>query len=809
MAKRNIKFNLDFSNKDILPKFNIKQFDNALITISTYLEGNVFNPTGNTCKLYVSIGKEVFLQESNISVLENKIEIDLDKNIVGSHGKALGELELTDPSGAFTSTTFIFDIEPKVGEGATIPGGVEGFVALHERLIREFKEEINPKIDVINNSISNINIKDNEQDNRLEQIESKNIEQDTRLKDIEYTNKRQGVVINGLFNENTDGRLSIEGEGNDLKLEGSKDGLVDVELEGLSLNNLFPNTQFAETVNYPFVKMDITKFKFDTKYTFMLMGDLSNYKSVYLGSLDDTEIVIPRTYSSFFAFTTSLNINEFTKDMRLILYNNGKDFTAEMCRSFKVIILEGDYTNKSIPSQYFEGLQSTFEDKLITQEMVDSGLEKAENLGKYRADLKVVGKNKFDIAYLKEYIISENLDTVTLDYMEMHQGGFSIDLSNYGNVTFSYKCKANIEGKNPRFAFVYEDSTVESINNKTSTEMTYYSRSSNTTKKVKSLQIAYTSRDGNWTIDKNSIQLEEGTQATQYEPYKEYKTSILLDEPLRGIEGRAKDRVAKREDKLYAERKCNEVVLNGNENWTKYGDLGKCLCFYYKLPNQYGGSYSFINDKLQSIHSFDDTDHIHINDTGLHITIEKSKLETQDVTGFKKWLQANPIKVIYELAEPYFEPITPTLPRWVLDCFNDCTLHIDSNIPVSSVRATYTGNIPSVYKIENDISTIEEQNVDIVATSFDMDYRLLEVEWTLEEITGTTGFNLFNILTKGVSNMALSRYEMAKIMILGGAYEKETLTRQLTRYLEKKIITQQEYDELISLMEAKDLVVGE
>ena len=57
--------------------------------------------------------------------------------------------------------------------------------------------------------------------------------------------------------------------------------------------------------------------------------------------------------------------------------------------------------------------------------------------------------------------------------------------------------------------------------------------------------------------------------------------------------------------------------------------------------------------------------------------------------------------------------------------------------------------------------------------------------------------------------MTLSRYEQAKIMILGGAYDKETLTRQLTRYLEKKLITQSEYDELISLMEAKELVTGE
>ena len=57
--------------------------------------------------------------------------------------------------------------------------------------------------------------------------------------------------------------------------------------------------------------------------------------------------------------------------------------------------------------------------------------------------------------------------------------------------------------------------------------------------------------------------------------------------------------------------------------------------------------------------------------------------------------------------------------------------------------------------------------------------------------------------------MALTKFEQAQIMILGGAYNRVTLTRQLDRYLEKKVITQVEYDELISLMDAKELVTGE
>ena len=55
--------------------------------------------------------------------------------------------------------------------------------------------------------------------------------------------------------------------------------------------------------------------------------------------------------------------------------------------------------------------------------------------------------------------------------------------------------------------------------------------------------------------------------------------------------------------------------------------------------------------------------------------------------------------------------------------------------------------------------------------------------------------------------MALTRFEQAKIMIVGGVYNKETLTRQLTTYLNRGYLTQEEYDELVALMEARDLVV--
>lgn len=120
--------------------------------------------------------------------------------------------------------------------------------------------------------------------------------------------------------------------------------------------------------------------------------------------------------------------------------------------------------------------------------------------------------------------------------------------------------------------------------------------------------------------------------------------------------------------------------------------------------------------------------------------------------------------------------------------------------------------------LESENENLKQMDNELVATSWDMDFRMCEVEWTLEDLGVTQEVITFSLNesennkrnTKGsVSNMALTRFEQAKIMIVGGVYKKETLTKQLNTYLKREYLTQEEYDELIALMEAKDLVVEE
>ncbi len=61
------------------------------------------------------------------------------------------------------------------------------------------------------------------------------------------------------------------------------------------------------------------------------------------------------------------------------------------------------------------------------------------------------------------------------------------------------------------------------------------------------------------------LQIEQGTKATEYEPYKENNITFYINEPLRGV-GDVKDKVYVKEDKVVVERKCGSVVLDGSDD---------------------------------------------------------------------------------------------------------------------------------------------------------------------------------------------------------------------------------------------------
>lgn len=129
----------------------------------------------------------------------------------------------------------------------------------------------------------------------------------------------------------------------------------------------------------------------------------------------------------------------------------------------------------------------------------------------------------------------------------------------------------------------------------------------------------------------------------------------------------------------------------------------------------------------------------------------------------------------------------------------------ESRIEQIEVEEVSNDVIIPVPTLDERVSELELSSIDVIATNWDIDYRVCEIEWFLEDTVSVSKIN-FNKL--GGTTMALSRYEQAKIMILGGVYDDAKLRRQLNTYLDRNYLTQEEYDELIALMDARLLVEG-
>lgn len=630
-------------------------------------------------------------------------------------------------------------------------------------------------------------------ESQLAQIENKNIEQDNRLKEVERVNKTQQVYINGLFNENKDGRLSVEGEGNDLKLEGSKAGLVEVDkVVGNTINARYlkigtPTIQ--STQNYNNVSVIDKGDYYECKATALVSGVVSwNYwygklnlglsvGSVYTVVVYDCpetsqwgKYIIRDISMSENLYSTNgvqkWKITAVSDDLAYGFYSVSKSASVdeEVIINFpkKILILEGDYTNKPIPNETFEGLQSSFESNLVTQEMVEQGLESEENLGKYKVPVKVVGKNLFDANFAE-------IGSTNWNY-----GGGDMDDSgnNYARVPMSnlikVKPNTNYVFNIPNWCVVsYFDinkNFISGIANATAVNITtpsntYYLRFRN-----------YNPYSDGSALDKiKEVQIEEGTVVTDYEDYFERTTNVYLNSPL--LEG---DEIVCKEDGLYHYHKMKQVVLDGSEDWIK-ADTSittthiKTSVFLLEVTGSNAGSLcdKFVNNTNMT----SDTEFYYYNTSffggsKLVISINNSKLSTQNLTGFKAWLKANPIKVVYELAEPWYEPIQSD--KLLLECANDSTLYIDSIVPVESVKASYTGNIPSVYAIEETGITNTE---DISVTQTAVDFLLMSS-------MGEVMMMSFNENTRGGNQMGA--YFASRIM--KGALKYEDVIRKYPEF---------------------------
>ncbi|UVD33110.1 hypothetical protein [Clostridium phage vB_CpeP_PM11] len=216
---------------------------------------------------------------------------------------------------------------------------------------------------------------------------------------------------------------------------------------------------------------------------------------------------------------------------------------------------------------------------------------------------------------------------------------------------------------------------------------------------------------GNFNVDYWDIQLEEGTQSTPYEPYKEDKKDILLsslgfDEGLRGLNLTVCDEL--NGIKNVAIKRVEKHSFTGNENISLHDTQTETISFRYlndthitsweKPSNLLCTSLPSIGNKIYESNNVGCAS----DNIGFIFRLNKNSLTSQDVEGFRKWLKANPTTIYYELAEPIETPLTDTINA---KAFNDRTYINFEN----SIKGTSSFKVPvNTNKLINDLKFEKE-----------------------------------------------------------------------------------------------------
>ena len=165
------------------------------------------------------------------------------------------------------------------------------------------------------------------------------------------------------------------------------------------------------------------------------------------------------------------------------------------------------------------------------------------------------------------------------------------------------------------------------------------------------------------------VQLELGDTPTKYIPPQSDKKQILYYnengelEPIQELH--EWDSIEKHSDnKWYYHKRSGKVVLTQDNSFSNpTAPIMNTTKVYQLLNVAFNAKAQIICDKFK-VETRDmwhiDEEAIWVNSNGtLYIRINKSKLSTQDVQGFKQWLQTNNVTVVYQLAEEEVYELAP------------------------------------------------------------------------------------------------------------------------------------------------------
>jgi hypothetical protein len=296
------------------------------------------------------------------------------------------------------------------------------------------------------------------------------------------------------------------------------------------------------------------------------------------------------------------------------------------------------------------------------------------------------------------------------------------------------------------------------------------------------------------------IQIEEGTIATPYEPYKSNILSTSEDVVLRGI-GKVRDEL----DLLTGEvtERIGEVVLNGSEDW-KISELTRPnhLRLYLQYPNLKHNQ-RVINSRFPDIGNIQgrDVEGVYITNT-FDIQVEHSRLSEVSVVGFKQWLSQNPITVQYQLKTESIKTVdlmpSGTHPSTTPYCWKNGHIQLSSS-----------GLLPNLeYNVVTSRAGQINQNATMIVKN---DKRIFDLEILLAGgLVNTTyqALTLQNQVETGLSKVSLNSetepdyllYHMIMKLIEEKAYKLDDLTEKVSVFYLYEKLSDEQFETIYSAL---------
>ena len=869
MAFKKIPLTIDTMIRNPVPVEGINQEDNIELNIVVTENKTPKDLSSQTIKVYVRRIDGTLVEQTDqitpTNARKGEVTVKLKNSAFNKEGYALFQLDVSDSIGRITSSYATF----KVGKGLVSGEAIANTNEIEAlKKVEEYIKKANQELETFKQTVTEINENEalrNEAEKlrvaaETERVEAENLRVAAEEERVAAETKREEGFnkFEGKINANTkelkkarsattgeqfdtlDERIDCEVDRLNKKIEVSflqqedkeshtientVEGMTtDMIIKGRTLQNLckkiiptvtssgaltniqdiYKCTASGSGLAYlNFTLTDEVKslLQGNKKYTIFIKGykliNPNNDDIRFYNRSDTIGTDINKINDSVLTFTTPSDFNS-SKTYEFLFYC-GTQGSVEL--SNEIILLEGDWTGKKAP-EYFEGIKSfgQQEDKISIlshgKNLFDGNIE----VGAWK-DVGSLENAKYDISTL---VRNTNPIKIKPNTQYIMNVDFAI------RVNFYDKQGNLILQKSP----LIENRKFISPPN------SYYLCFNTSTQSTLNDVLNF------------KYQLEYGEVSTKYQKYISNKKDILIKEPLR-----ENDIMYEDNGQVKVNRYARQYTFTGNESIRTFGltdettELGfEFLDFklgFKPVDNNFPNAISNRFKVYSTVYSGSSYEGIALNQNGnTYIRISKDKLSTPDVNGIKAWLKANPTTIVYQLATPVTE-IVENCVDIDLKTFNEKTyVSFENAMSGTSSFKAPVDTTATIARLNRENRALEEENktlrqdfesttlsltdsdLELVKQNVDIDFRLMEVEFALDIPQSTLSSNI-NFKKKGeVKSMARTPYAMMKIVILSGDYDREDYIHKVGKYYERGRMTKEEYDELMSLMTADEVIGG-